>query len=137
MDQNDPIEPEEFILRRVPYSQNTPYINPESEEPISTGCFTPSKDDTDGISVFREKFVSAKKVADRYMEGKNKQCYIIRIKAEDLEGIVTIIPSPNEYLDGHAHIPEIKYQDNYVYRPIRAKIIKKLTKENVVHWPEG
>ncbi|MCP4764745.1 MAG: hypothetical protein GY875_00575 [Gammaproteobacteria bacterium] len=136
MDQNDPIEPGEFILRRVPYSKNNLLVDIDSAVPVTAGCFSPTSDDTEGISVFREKFVSGKEVADRYREDKQKECYIIRINVDDLEGIVTIEQSPSDYLEGHAHIPELNVLDKNQCRAIRPKITKKLTIDNVIHWPK-
>ena len=51
-----PIEPDEIVLRRVPLVAGACDLS--LPQPISRGAFKPSERDLDGLSFYRERFVS-------------------------------------------------------------------------------
>ena len=102
-DQQDPVSPNEYVLRRI----LSDYCDPLLREPIQSQGFRPTKNDTDGISVFRALFVTPDRVAS---SGKNpKGYYVTRLRVSDILALgLTVIPNPkNEQLSGHALIPEL------------------------------
>ena len=106
-DQQDPISSDEYVLRRI--SKDKLRYNPSLGEPITRLSFEPSKRDINGISVFRELFVSAETVA-KAGRGVNG-CCVARLRASDIIALgLTITPDPQDDLPGHALIPELSFQ---------------------------
>ena len=140
-DQTDPVSRGEWILRRVPYIEINGWIDPQKHPPISNTAFKPTNDDHDGLSLFRELFITPQQIADRHRELKQKECYVIRIKASILLDIgITLSPNPIDDLPGHALIPELnteryKSSDKALCLEIQTKISEPLTTDNIAHWP--
>lgn len=147
MDQCDPISPDEYLLRRVPFDENNKPIDPELAQPVSRLAFRPSSKDVDGISLFREKFVTPEQIANLHRENsKGKECYVVRVKAKDLFDPsvgVKVIPNKIDALPGHALIPEINigYKLNKEAKrscvDLQIAIASKLKLVDIVHWPEA
>ncbi|MCC6677087.1 MAG: hypothetical protein IT436_08080 [Phycisphaerales bacterium] len=113
MEQNDPIHPDEIILRRV------------REEHMGTGtprlplpdAFDPDRDkDGDGLSVYREKYHNAEAVAAFRTKGK-KPSWVVKITARSISDYGLTLradPRPPEYglpaRPGHALIVEMNSQ---------------------------
>ncbi len=143
-DQSDPVSPDEWILRRVPYNELNKLIDPDITPPISSTAFRPTKNDNDGVSVFRELFATPDEVANLYMQqNPGKKCYVIRVKAEAIlePGLgITLTPDPIIELPGHALIPELNTEryftlDKNWCKEVQSKISIPLTIQNIVHWP--
>ncbi|MGH6635281.1 MAG: hypothetical protein ACRED0_03805 [Gammaproteobacteria bacterium] len=105
--QHVPVTPGEHVLRRIP--NNKDWYKESLAEPVQRVAFEPRKTDTAGLSVFRELFVSAAKVA---AGGPGRAGYYVsRLRIADLLMLgLTVVPDPqaNE-LPGHALIPELSY----------------------------
>lgn len=124
-DESDPVSPDEFILRRIP---NLPSYIKELPISVARAAFSPTDDDVDGVSVYREHFVTAKDVAEA---GRSDMgYYVVRFKAEDLFNLgVSLVPNKQEDgLPGHTLIPELslisKTQDKKKYKELALKITK-------------
>jgi hypothetical protein len=148
VDQTDPISPNEYILRRVPYNSNNKLIDPDSEQPASRDAFRPTDMDTDGLSVSRELFVSAEQVAQKYTEeNPGKQCWVVRVRARDLfdDSIgVSMVPDPvDDELPGHAIIPEINAtrrtqgkDEKNLLKELQHKVARLVTRNDIIYWPD-
>jgi len=109
-DQQDPASPDEYILRRIPKDGGR--YKPSQNEPVQRVAFEPSKWDVDGISVFRELFLSA---ADLASAGTNKNGYCVaRLRVSDLLALgLTVVPDPrNDQPPGHAILPELSFSEH-------------------------
>ena len=108
-DQQDPVSPDEYVLRRIPKDKSR--YNPSLPEPVQRVAFQPSEWDVDGISVFRELFVSAAALAKA---GTNNNGYCVaRLSVSDLIALgLTIVPDPrNDQPPGHAIISELSISE--------------------------
>ena len=108
--ETDPVKPCEFVLRTIPDGIN--YYSPSLPVPINRFAFEPMKRDTDGLSLFRLDFISAKALAQPPRNKKNAY-YVARLKVADVlkEGF-TIQPKLDPDVPGHVIIPElISYAD--------------------------
>lgn len=136
-DESDPVSPDEFILRRIPNLPN--YINMELPMPVVRGAFGPSSSDIDGLSVYRENFVSAQDVAE---DGNNLAgYYVVRLRAQDIFNLgMDLIPNPiNGQLPGHTLIPELsliaKKADRNKYKDLTLELAK-LASNDIVYSPD-
>lgn len=105
MDENDPVDDGEFLLRRI-FKQ---YVRVGALFVIDRGGFTPSPSDDDGLSFFRELFTTAQVVADAAPEKKRGQYYVVRLAVRDVRAqMLTLTPKPDpEQPPGHVIIPEL------------------------------
>jgi len=106
-DETDPVEFVELVLRRVLKKEDR--INFSLPLPVDRLAFRPTKDDIDGISVFRELFCTPQQIADT---GTNSLgYYVCRLRVSDILGLgLNVIPDPQQdQLSGHALIPELSY----------------------------
>lgn len=125
-DQQDPISPDEYVLRRIPKDKSR--YNPSLPEPVQRIAFEPSKWDVDGISVFRELFVSADALVKA---GTNNNGYCVtRLSVSELIALgLTIVPDPrNEQPPGHAIIPELSISEWNQNKTKCKEIQRKLAK---------
>jgi len=143
-DQTDPISPDEYLLRRVPFIEGNDLIDPDLQIPIQATAFQPSSKDMDGLSVFRELFVTPEQIADLHREVSNgKECYVVRVRAADLLGPdigVDLVPNVIEALPGHVLIPQIykgnlSKEEKRKRKDLQLAIVRKLTMADVVHSP--
>jgi len=108
-DQQDPISSDEYVLRRIPKDKSR--YDPSLNDPVQRVAFEPSKWDVDGISVFRELFVSAAALAKA---GTNDNGYCVaRLSVSNLIALgLTIVPDTrNDQPPGHAIIPELSISE--------------------------
>lgn len=137
-DESDPILPDEFILRRIP---NLPdYINLALPMPVARGAFGPSSEDSDGLSIYREKFVSAQEVAEA---GNNAAgYYVVRLRAQDILNLgLNLLSDPKAgQLPGHTLIPELsigaKKADRKKYKELTLNLAKLSSSNNIVYSPD-
>lgn len=133
-DERSPIDPEEFILRKV----HKKHYDPKLKTPILRLGFTPNKSDKDGLSVSRELFITARRLA---WTGKQAgEYYVARLKARQLmqEYGFTFRPDVDDEAPGHAVIPELRFSDARAemrkLEPV-AKRLAELGSQAVVHTP--
>jgi hypothetical protein len=108
MGEEGPVDPSEIILRRIPGSSD--YYNPSLADPVLAFAFRPTPQDIDGISLYRELFVSPEQVASKAR--KPASSYVVaRLLASDILALgLTIAPTPGDgSLPGHVSIPEISW----------------------------
>ncbi len=103
-----PIDPDETILRRIPVTPG--YFDPEKAPPVQAGAFRPNKGDTDGISFYRERQLSAYEL----VAATNKAAghfRVARMVARDLLAAgLALHPKQEEGdLPGHVIAPEINH----------------------------
>ena len=105
--EHDPVARAEFVLRRIHPNHIDAQLNPA----VQRVAFQPSPKDTDGLSVYRELFVTPQRVAMAGRQGV--QYHIARLGVSDLLRIgVSVKPSPRtDELPGHAIIPELTVQN--------------------------
>jgi hypothetical protein len=101
---DEPVAAGERVLRIVLVS----YVDLGLPQPISPQAFRPSSKDTDGLSVFRERFISPRDLA--LNSPKQGDCFIVRLSVADISNLkLTVIPDPQQgSLPGHSLIPELK-----------------------------
>ena len=124
--QQDPISPDEYVLRRIPKDKNR--YDPSLLEPVQRLSFEPSERDINGISIFRELFVSAEAVA-KAGTGVNG-CCVARLRVSDFIALgLTIVPDPqDDQLPGHAIIPELSFQQMKINKSKCKEIQRNLAK---------
>lgn len=100
--ENDPVDKNEWLLRRVPNS----YIDNNLSPPFTRVTFRPSNYDVDGISLFREMFISSRVLSST---GKSAPYVVARVRASDIFDMnLSIVPSPDmAQPPGHVSVPEI------------------------------
>jgi hypothetical protein len=102
MREDEDVDPGETILRRIP----SEHFDASLPNPVSPNAFRPSGDDIDGISLYREAFVSPLQVARKAR--RPASTYVVaRLQARDVMALgLTIVPTPGN-LPGHVSLPEI------------------------------
>lgn len=98
-EESDPVSEDEFVLRRVPYTEDNQYFDSSINPPFTRAGFTPHKTrDIDGLSVYRALFTTPEEVALAHR--KPGQCYVVRFKVKDLKDLVdtglSVIPAPRD-----------------------------------------
>lgn len=98
----DAIDPREWLLRRIPHA----YLDRSASPPVSRAAFRPNSTDTDGISLFREMFLSPKRLS---ATGKKAPFLVVRLRASDVVGLgLSLDASPDsKQPPGHSHVPEL------------------------------
>jgi hypothetical protein len=118
MQPNDPIQPEEIILRRVPEAQ----MDPSEPRWPRIEAFGPHPyNDTDGLSVYRAKFHTPAEAAGFRTKSK-KKTWIAMLKASSITALgLTLRPDPLEKTEdlpeqpGHALIVEMRTEQRLSY----------------------
>lgn len=103
-----PIEPQEELLRRVPPSY---YPDPERAGTPKWIAFQPTRDDADGLSLNRRRFVTSLEDFS-YNPPRTKRRSIAQIRAARiLELGLHVEPRPENSDPGHAVVPEMNRTD--------------------------
>lgn len=136
------ISPDESLLRGIP---NDPqhYKKTMGVWCVSPYTFEPRKTDKDGISLFREDFLSAKSVSKRCRH-KSGASLVAKFAAYQLTGLglsPTEKPDPDQG-PGHAVIPELRYRSSQSarLRQEQKEITVRLAEiagRQIVHFPPG
>ena len=131
--EHDPVEEKESLLRLVPMA----YYDPTLNEPIPRIAFKPSGRDRDGLSFYRDRFVTP---ADLVRQ-KGKEYVVARISVvEFLQRGFTVEPSPQPGPPGHCVVPELGY-DEYCADKARHKDIQlelaRLAAAGIAYVPGG
>lgn len=138
LDQDEPVAPDEYILRRI--LNNKDYINLDLPIPVQRAAVGPTKRDTDGLSVYREKFVSPREVAE---SGNNSAgYYVVRFNAQDIFDMgLDIIPDKIEDgLQGHSLVPQLstgeKKSNRKLYVERTLALTKLISTDDIVFSPD-
>ena len=134
-DQREPVAADEIILRRI-LKDN---YNAGLEMKVSVLAFRPTKIDTDGMSFYRERFISPVELVRRTARRPVEDYYVSRLKAADLESMgftFKLTPDPNG-IPGHFVIPQLnlgRYEDKKTrdhFKEIQL-VLAKLASKDVV-----
>lgn len=108
----DPIDPKEWLLRRTP----SDYYNSSSDVPFTRVAFRPHRYDVDGISLFREMFVSPKDIS---ATGWSAPYTVARIRAfRIMNAKLEIDASPDSRQPpGHASVPKLSIDEMECNKP--------------------
>jgi hypothetical protein len=137
-----PVRPDEFLLRAIPNAIGY-FKQSMGRWSVDPYAFTPNKKrDPDGMSFYREDFVSAKSVSDN--NGYPAGVRVARIKAKELIELgLTIEPSViAEDLPGHVIVPGMRHVEARP-KPEKLKIkdlsqqLAKLASDAIVYIPPG
>ena len=114
-----PIEPQEELLRRVPPRY---YPDPERAGTPKWITFQPTRNDTDGLSVNRRRFVPS--LDDfSYNVARTKRWNIAQLRAAQIAALgLHAEPRPEENDPGHAIIPELNIADYHAGGTRKTKI---------------
>jgi hypothetical protein len=106
MGETDPVGDDEYVFRRV-LAQDVNESNAES--PVARTGFRPNAQDVNGISVYREAFVTSNEIDEAGR--KPGEYYIFRLNVRELREVigVDVIPDPMPPLPGHCLIPEVRH----------------------------
>ncbi|RLA52192.1 MAG: hypothetical protein DRR42_08200 [Gammaproteobacteria bacterium] len=137
LSEDDNILPAELLLRRI--LNRGEEIDFTLPRPVQGLAFSPNIHDSDGLSLFREKFSSPEDVA---RSGRNPRgYYVAQIPASEILDLgVTLVPDPQtDTLPGHSLIPELTYSSSKQYkRELRnklAQLVNKDPKNRIVFHP--
>ena len=138
--ESDPVQPDEYVFRRILNQHDI--IDRGSRHPVQRIAFRPTGKDVDGISVFREIFTTAEKVAH---SGRSvKGYYVARISVSEIQELgFTVIPDPKplgETLPGHSLVPELTWntprRDSITSQLKLADLVNKDVLATIVYNPE-
>jgi len=133
MSDEEPIGPDEYVLRRI-HPNN---CNPTDPISVKRCEFEPKQRDADGISLYREKITSAEQLSEA---GKNPgSYYIARFHVSELQAIgLTVVPSPGD-LPGHVSIPELSWARHGADKPRSKELqlaLARLATDRIVLHPK-
>lgn len=133
-DELEPIEEDEFVLRRI----HRDHYKTSLPDPVLRMAFEPRRGENDGLSVYRERWVTPAQVA---ASGRTPGAYYVtRLAVRDLRKLnLTVVPAPRSELPGHAVIPELSWeaQQKDKKRSKQLQIeLAKLAGQFIAHRPE-
>lgn len=138
-----PICPYEVLLRTVPNSAGY-YTKNMRNWAINPNAFEPAQDDTDGISLFREDFVTQEHLASKSTHVNGVR--VSRVTARDCIALKLTpkpAPDPNEPR-GHVVIPEMPFikkaqRTKAEWRKIldSAQKLAQIASKNEIYTPPG
>lgn len=107
--------------------------------PIQRIAFQPSKDDTNGISVFREMFVTPDELDKAAKKPGNY--FIVRLSVLDfVNQDLTVVPDPQgDQPKGHSLIPELHYEAMRRSNPKLKEAqreLAKLASKSIIYEPD-
>lgn len=118
--ETDPVFPNEVLLRTVPNSIGY-YTKAMGKWAINPNAFEPARDDTDGISLFREDFVTKEQLGrlSRHANGVR----VARLVARECTTLqLSLSPAPDpDWSPGHMVIPELSAALFFVKRTPQTK----------------
>jgi hypothetical protein len=137
---SEPVPGDEFVLRRILMIPD--HYNPSLSVPVQTAAVRPTKNDTTGISVYREREYrdNPAGILAKVDESKRARYCIARVQIADLHALglsVRTEQAPDD-LPGHCVIPELNRPD---YEKNRAALadqilgLAKLLGKDVVYRP--
>jgi hypothetical protein len=124
----------EYVLRRIHRND----FNPNLPIPIQRWAFQPKTEDTDGLSVYWEKMISA---ADVAAGGRSPGAYYVsRLAVSDLHALNLSIVLAAGDLPGHAVIREMTRAAYEADKPGSKDLQQKLAvlaSQTIVHHPSA
>ena len=138
-----PVFPNEVLLRTVPNSIGY-YSKVMGNWTIDPNAFQPAKDDDDGISLFREDFVTAEDLASLSTHAKGVR--VARVLARECTSLyLSLKPAPDPPMPpGHTVIPEMIYLKRTAQTNIQVQNIKdfaqklaQIASKNDIYTPPG
>lgn len=141
--EHSPIDPNEVLLRTVPNSVGF-YTKSMTNWSINPNAFEPAPDDVDGISLFREDFVTKERLASVSTHPNGVR--VARISVQDCIGLnLSPKPSPDSDAEpGHCVIPEMPFVKRNAQNRARLRQIKDLAQRlsqiasnNAIYAPPG
>jgi hypothetical protein len=106
-DGTEPVADDELLYRRIPASQG--YYDPAIDPMPSPLAFKPTRNDLEGLSIYRAKYKSVEEAA-RGQPGKSY--YVAVLRAADLRAVgIDVVPSPLKDDPEHAEIPGLTYDN--------------------------
>lgn len=132
-DEHDPVSPDEHVLRRIFIR----HFDSALGEPIQRVAFQPNNNDTHGISVFRELFVTPAEVAQKGPKDPSEY-YVVRLLAADVFTLgLSILPDPQgDQPPGHAVIPELNPKMDQKRSKELQRGLAKLGGRNIAYEPK-
>lgn len=104
-DGNDPVADDELVMRRV--STASMWYDPQASPPLNWLAFKPNQNDTNGVSVWRGKYLTPDDVA-KMNARPNRRYYVVAIQVAALRGSgIEVIASPQEGGAGHASLANL------------------------------
>jgi hypothetical protein len=128
-----PVDVMENVLRRI----HKDHFDGSLRIPFRPAAFKPTESDSEGLSVYREQFVSPSEVASG---GRTPGVYcVVRLAVQDLRELnLSVVPTPGP-LPGHAVIPELN-RGFYEAEKQRSKELQlelsRLASRAIVHRPD-
>jgi hypothetical protein len=128
-----PVDVTENVLRRI----HKDHFDGSLRIPFRPAAFKPTESDRDGLSVFRERFVSPSEVASG---GRTPGVYyVVRLAVQDLQRLdLSVLPTPGQ-LPGHAVIPELNraFYENEKQRSKNLQLeLCRLASRAIAHRPD-
>src|ERR1043166_6483379 len=91
-DELQPVQEDEFVLRRIHRSAFKAELSP----PVLRIAFQPNENDDTGLSVYRERCVSAAATLANVDPGKRDAYYVARLAVRDLVRLgLSVVPEPD------------------------------------------
>lgn len=141
--ENSPIDPNEVLFRTVPNSVGF-YTKSMTNWSINPNAFEPAPDDVDGISLFREDFVTKERLASVSQHPNGVR--VARISAQDCIGLnLSPRPSPDPDVEpGHCVIPEMPFVKKAQHTTAQrrkildsAQKLAQIASKNEIYTPPG
>jgi hypothetical protein len=133
----EPVGDQEHVLRRV----HVNHFRDGLPTPIQRAAFRPNEQDTAGISVYRERFVSSyADVLTIVKPEKRGNYYVSRLCVRAVRGLgLDVVPDPDPGdIPGHSIIPELswsRYQADYDRLADIQEQLAVLASQGIVHSP--
>ncbi len=136
MDENDPVDEDEYVYRRLPRA----FYDASLPIPVQGLAFRPSNSDTTGLSVFRARFAHPLDTLTAIDPAKANDYYVARIAVSALRNLGLAV-EPDPIIGGplgHAIIPELSWPA-YQSRKNDLKVVlvelAKLASADIAHRP--
>jgi len=106
-DETAPVSPDELVIRLI----WTDFYRPENEKPVRERAFLPRPNDAEGISVYRAACLEDPREALKAIVPEKRGKYAVALLpvAEMISMGLTIQPSKDVDVPGHAVIPELNF----------------------------
>jgi hypothetical protein len=97
-----PIEPGERLLRKIPIGPGT--YDPQLPQPLSAGAFSPHPRDIDGLSFFRERFISPTELVTGHPTRPPDKWVVATVTIDELRLLDLTVEPLQEEGDGPGHV---------------------------------
>lgn len=106
VDEHEPVDDSEYLLRRIHKKD----VQVAATIRFPRGSFVPNRHDTNGLSFYRERFISPANLADA--GAKRGEYFVVRIAAAAMRALgLTLSPSPDPAQPpGHVLVPELRLE---------------------------